>query len=167
MCNLVADEGSANTVVAVVTWRSGEAGTLHSLSLLSMDGGAHWRRLTGEIVIGELETTAGKLYATDYDTDSIDDARSHHLVVSTDALHTWRELRPASIVATDSFFGFQLGPAAGELIAASYHDSVWRTVDDGLHWTQIRAPAVQTNLYRWLPQTGASGCSAHGLERRW
>jgi len=154
-CSLVADQHATNMLIAGFSWGAGANNTLRAISLLSTDSGATWRTMNSEAVVSDLATVAGKTYAILYDTiaPTLDEG-SMQLVVSTDGLRTWRRLRPAQLISTDSFFDFRLGPQPGELIGASYQDSLWRTVDNGASWSQITAPTDQTSLFRWLPQTG-------------
>lgn len=155
-CSLVADQHATNMLIAVISWGAGANNTLRAISLLSTDSGVTWRKLGGEVVVSDEATVADTTYAILYDTNALPTMGegSMQLVVSTDGLRTWRRLRPAQLVITDSFFDFRLGPQPGELIGASYQDSLWRTVDNGASWSQITAPADQTNLFTWLPQTG-------------
>lgn len=154
-CSLVADQHATKMLIAVISWGAGANDTLRAISLLSTDGGVTWRKMPSEAVVSDLATIAGKTYAILYDTSAptIDES-SVQLVVSADGLHTWRRLRPAQLVTTDSFFDFRLGPQPGELMGATYQDSLWRTVNDGASWSRISAPTDQINLFRWLPQVG-------------
>jgi hypothetical protein len=88
-CELVPDEGSANTLVAVISWGSGEAGTLRSISLISTDSGAYWRRLAGDAQILQLATASGKTYAIIHNTDDTAAAQQPDgFVVSVDGLRS-------------------------------------------------------------------------------
>lgn len=152
-CRLLADQGVSNALAAVISWGSGEAGTLRSISLISTDGGAHWRKLAGEIVVGEMETVAGTTFAILYDTTTPALGEgSMQLVASTDALRTWHTTRPAHLDTNDSFFDFHLGSTAGEIVGATYQNTLWRSADNGVSWSRIATPDQQTTLSAWLPQ---------------
>lgn len=156
-CSLIPDQDATNALVATITWGSGEAGTLRSVSLYSSDGGSHWYRLPGEMLALHLASMAGKTYAILCDTTVTATAGegSNEVVVSTDGMHTWRSIRPAGLSPDDSFFSVQLGPTPGELVAASYRNTLWRSTDGGASWNQIATPDEQTELVTWLPQAGA------------
>jgi hypothetical protein len=152
-CGLDADQRAANVVIAVIDWGAGADNTLRSISLISTDSGVSWRQLPGEIAVSDEATVAGETYAILYDTTTPTlDEGSMWLVVSTDALRTWHATRPPRLDLNDGFFGFQLGAAEGEIVAASYNNTLWRTTDDGANWSQITTPDQQTTLFTWLSQ---------------
>lgn len=153
MCTLVADQGSASALVAVVTWGSGEAGTLRSTSLISSDSGAHWRTLAGEMQLMEVGSEAATTYAILHDaTDPA--ALPSGLVVSVDGLRTWQAINPPNLPVNDSIFQFWLGPAPGELVAASIQNTLWRSDDAGTSWTRLPTPNMQTGLGAWVAGMG-------------
>lgn len=152
-CELVPDEGSANTLVAVISWGSGEAGTLGSISLISTDSGAHWRRLPGDAQVMQLATASGKTYAIIHNTDDAATARQPDgFVVSTDGLRSWRAENPAHLADRAPFVEFWLGASANDLLAATYENTLWRSADGGATWSRIPTPNQQTDLAAWLPQ---------------
>ena len=157
-CELVPDQGSATALAAVISWGSGEAGTLRSLTMLSLDSGAHWRRLPGDLQTLQLASASGKTYAifnnTDETAETAPSTQSDGLVVSADGLRTWRVERPAQITDRAPFFQFWLGASANDLLAAAYENTLWRSTDGGAHWSRIPTPNQQTDLAAWLPQAG-------------
>ncbi len=152
-CALVADQGSATSLAAVITWGSGEAGTLRSISELSADGGADWYALQGDMQLQVLATMKGRTYAILHDTANAA-TPGPGLVMSVDGLRTWQAINPPGKSAQDSIFQFWLGPSAGDLAAASIQDTLWHSENAGASWTQLPTPDAQTSLGAWLPQMG-------------
>lgn len=154
-CTLVADQGSVSALVAGIMWGSGEAGTLRSMSLISADSGVHWRALPGEMQVMEVGSVPGKTYAILHDTAAAAPAAQQSgLMVSVDGLHTWRAIRPATLPANDALFQFWLGPAVGDLAAATVQNTLWHSDDAGASWSRLSTPDRQTSLGAWLPRVG-------------
>jgi len=152
-CSLEADQGSASTLAAVLTWGSGAAGTLRSTSLISRDSGAHWRGLPGAVKVGEVGTVSGLMYALLADT-AAPTAPPPALVVSRDRRHTWQPISPPGLAAHDAIFQFWLGHAASDVVAASVHNTLWSSHTAGASWSPVPTPPMQTGLGSWLPKTG-------------
>ncbi|HET9110508.1 MAG TPA: hypothetical protein VFN78_06770 [Ktedonobacterales bacterium] len=136
-CSLVADETSARSLVATLSWGSGEAGTLQDASVYSSDGGAHWSHAP---VIAEIATSAASAIAL----------MGRGLAVSADGFRTWRVLPSAPLASGDSFFHFWVAANSSTLLAASYNNTLWRTDDLGAQWTKVPTPNGQTSLVVWL-----------------
>jgi hypothetical protein len=141
-CSLIADEASARSLAATISWGSGEAGTLQDAGMYSSDGGAHW---THAPVMAEFSTTSAGAIAL----------MGRGLAMSTDGFRNWRVLPSAPLANGDSFFRFWLAPIGSTLIAASYNGALWRTDDLGAHWTQVPTPDEQTSLAVWLSASHA------------
>lgn len=152
-CTLVADQADPRTLVAVFSWGSGADGSLRSMSYISADGGAHWQALPGDIQTMEVATASATTYAILIDTAASPAAQQSGLVVSGDRLRSWHALRPASL-DRDSFFRFWLDPSSSMLLAATYHNTLWRTADVGASWSQVSTPNTQSGLGAWLPRLG-------------
>lgn len=152
-CTLVADQGSASALAAVITWGSGEADTLRSISQMSTDGGAHWHAVQGEVAVGEVGSVTGRTYALLRDMAN-PAAQPSGLVVSVDGLRTWQAINPPGLLAHDSVFEFWLGPSAGDLAAASGQNTLWHSEDAGASWMRLPTPDAQTPLGAWLPRMG-------------
>jgi hypothetical protein len=152
-CRLIVGQGSATSLAAVITWGSGEAGTLRSISEMSTDGGADWHALPGDMGLQELGTVTGKTYALLHDTANAA-ALPSGLVVSMDGLRTWQAINPPGLPSNDSIFQFWLGPSASDLAAASIQNTLWRSGDGGATWMRLPTPVTQIPLGAWLPSMG-------------
>ena len=148
-CELVADASNASALAAIVSWGSGEAGTLRSATLISTDGGAHWSRVSGDMQLLAMASQAATTYAVLHDTTSPLSSQPISLVASTDGLHTWRSISPSGLADGDSIFAFWLRPSSTEIIAASTEDTLWRSTDGGAHWTHINSPHMQVSEAIW------------------
>lgn len=148
-CELAADESDPRALAAIVSWGSGEAGTLRSASLVSTDGGTHWSRVSGDMQLMAMASQSATTYAILHDTASPLSSQPISLVASTDGLHTWRSISPSGLAAGDSIFAFWLRPASREMIAASTEDTLWRSTDGGAHWTRINSPHMQVSEAIW------------------
>lgn len=151
-CMLVADQTSAQGLMADLSWGCGECGTLRDMTLYSADGGLQWRRLAGYYQPQEFTSFSGGIVAILNDTETTSSSDVINLVVSSDGFQTWRAIRPDALAANDSFFRFWLAPDGSSLIASSYNNTLWRTTDLGATWTQIPTPDEQTGLATWLSQ---------------
>lgn len=153
MCTLVADQMDPRTLGAVLMYGSGEAGTLHSVSALSGDGGASWHAVPGDTQLAEVATTGGTTYAIVRNiTGGTAGAGGGPpgIAISADGLRTWRDARPSGLAANDSFFQFWLNPATREMLAASGANTLWRSGDGGASWTRLHTPDMQVTLGVWL-----------------
>lgn len=150
-CTLVADQADTRTLVAVFSWGAGADGSLRSMSYVSTDGGAHWRPLPGDIQTMEVATAGTTTYAILDDTAASPADQQSSLVVSGDGLRSWHAFRPGSL-GNDSFFRFWLDPASGTLLAATYHNTLWRTTEAGASWSQVSTPDSQSGITAWLPR---------------
>ncbi len=154
-CTLVADEGDPRSVVAGFNWGSGEAGTLRSISYVSTDGGTQWRPLPGEVQTIEIGSVGGKTFAILNDTSAGPSAQPPpELVVSTDGLRSWHANRPAGLDSRDGFFRFWVSPATGELLAATYDNTLWLSDNAGGSWSHVSTPDMQIGFAAWLSQPG-------------
>ena len=153
-CALVGDEGDSRSLAAIITWGSGEAGTLRSASLISHNAGAQWSRLPGELAVSAFGTQGQTTFAILDDTAAAPSSTQtpFDMVASTDGLRTWRSVRPASLATDDALFTLWLRPSSAEIVAASLQHTWWHSMDAGAHWTRLtNAPGMQIALGAWLP----------------
>ena len=152
-CGLTADQTGTSALMAMITWGSGEAGTLRTASLYSADGATHWTSLSGYIQTMEFATVPGGAIAIIGDTGGGQVGFSQGFVFSDDGFQSWRSISTHSLPA--QFFHFDIAPGAATLIGSGYNNTLWRSSDLGAHWTQIPTPDQQTGLNAWMPQRGA------------
>lgn len=159
-CALTTDDRDPHTVVVMFTSGAGAAGDLRTISYLSTDGGAQWTRVPGLVGISQIDSAGGQYYAILNDTAADPASQQPQLVMSADGLQTWKELRPASLVAHDALVRFWLDPSRAQLFAAPVNGGLWQTTDAGALWTEVRqsttTPSGQIDLGAWLP-----------LQRQW
>ncbi|MGH2514070.1 MAG: WD40/YVTN/BNR-like repeat-containing protein [Ktedonobacterales bacterium] len=153
LCNLVADANDTHALAAIVSWGSGEAGTLQSATLTSTDGGTHWGRISGDMRLLAMASQGATTYAILHDTAAPSNSPLISLIASTDGLHTWRSIAPPELESGDTIFAFWLRPASTEVIAASIQDTLWRSTDGGAHWARITTPHMQVSEAAWQPTT--------------
>ena len=175
-CGVVADQRDTKAAVFGVTWGSGEAGTLASMSFYTRDGGAHWQQLPDWTRVSAVETDGAHTYAL-IATITLPPTQHYSalltpvspprfsapgpgpgpvyqgysgFVVSSDGLQTWHVLHPGSVASTNTVFQFWQGPASGDLFAATYNGALWHSSDGGAGWTQVSTPVGQVSLGMWL-----------------
>ncbi|HEX8036002.1 MAG TPA: hypothetical protein VF510_19250, partial [Ktedonobacterales bacterium] len=71
-------------------------------------------------------------------------------VVSSDGLHTWRELHPGGLASQGPGFQFWYGPTNGELFAETYNGAFWHSLDGGVSWTLVSTSNWPASIGRWL-----------------
>jgi hypothetical protein len=143
--------------VLEVEWGGGETGTLRALSYVSTDGGAHWRLVPGKTDIHVVDQVGGATFALLVDTTTLDDPSQHAiLVVSHDALRTWRSITPPDLAAYGQVFRFWAQPTTGQLLAATLGaalgPTLWRSEDGGAHWARVPTAKSQIDQALWLPR---------------
>ncbi|MGZ3602567.1 MAG: hypothetical protein ACXWQ5_23830, partial [Ktedonobacterales bacterium] len=173
-CGVLADQHDTKAAVFEVTWGSGEAGTLASMSYYTRDGGAHWQQLPDWTGVSAVDTDGGTTYALITITTppagqpqsallgSVSPPRfcapcsgpgnqeRRAFVVSSDGLQTWRELHPGGVTSGDGVSQFWQGPSSGDMFAATYGGALWHSSDGGASWTKSSMPVGQISLGMWL-----------------
>lgn len=176
-CGMLADQHDTQAAVFGVKW-GGDAGDLAGMSFYTRDGGAHWQQLPGWTITTSVDTDGAHTYAAvnvitppstqqqpppaallagasppRFSAPGLGTGEQFHweLVVSSDGLHTWRELHPGGLApAGGPGFQFWYGPTSGELFAAAYNDTFWQSLDGGVSWTLVRTSNPPVILGRWL-----------------
>lgn len=152
-CSLSPDLGDGQALVASFSWGCGECGTLRTITYFSLDGGAHWRQLAGQLSVGAITQAGGTTYAMLSNTlDVAKASEQSQLVVSTDALRTWHRITPQGLQTSDSIANFWVRPQTGELLVVSAFGTLWRSEDRGQSWLAVAvAPGVrEIQDARWL-----------------
>jgi photosystem II stability/assembly factor-like uncharacterized protein len=149
-CAVIADQTDPRSLALVISWGSGEAGTLVSMAYYSTDGGAHWRPVSNALGLNEISTVLGTTYAIL--RPAMASQGAPWLVISSNGQHSWREIRPTALPSNDGFFRFWVKPSGDQLFAATYNDTLWESDNEGVSWSQVSTPNQQTSLGTWLPQ---------------
>jgi hypothetical protein len=166
-CHLVAATNDSDLLVLEVWWGAGEGGTLRALSYISIDGGAHWRLVAGKMDIRAVDEVDGVTFALLVDTTMLTDPNQHAiLVASRDEMRTWRSIAPPDLAGHDSVFQFWVAPTTGQVLAATYGSTLWRSEDSGARWEPVPTPRSQidqalwiAHAQRWLLCSSATMCS--------
>ncbi len=150
------------------------------LSYYTRDSGQHWQQLPGWTAMSSVETDGATVYALltiitpiagqpqlalfqsafpprlsapgpcPTPQQQFQTQVRSGFMVSTDGLHTWRELHPGGSTAQDPVSHYWHSPTSGDLFAATNSGALWHSPDGGANWTQMSTPGMQIGLGRWL-----------------
>jgi len=152
-CSLVVDEVNPRDVL--LGFSHNPPGNPPDLYYRSTDGGNAWQdipALDGSVVY-QFATHGSAIYALRVETPNSDTATAE-LQASADGMATWHAVDGAIRSGSSSIGQFWLNPYNGVLLATNVPPSssgaaatsstsmvVWRSSDDGTHWSDLKAPA--------------------------
>jgi photosystem II stability/assembly factor-like uncharacterized protein len=115
---------------------------------VTFNGGRTWQQPTGDAAPGgthELATHGGTTYAVRccYAVP----ASAERLMVSRDAMRSWRPVDAAIVAAGQGIDAFFYRSDTGGLLATAFdvntlNRHLWRSTDGGTHWSELPSPAT-------------------------
>lgn len=140
----------------------------------TVDGGATWSKPAGlqdGMFIGMLASAHGQTYAQ-MTSNSPNGDSTTGLYVSRDGMRSWTRIdatlpdtvpNPPQVHDTGKIFEMRVNPTSGEVLAITYADTLWSTVDDGAHWTEVAYPHAVSDAAHTTPLlfVGGPTTSAH------
>ncbi len=148
-CWIVVDSLNPAVAVAMASWAPNGIGPVPNFSadFATFDGGATWRQLGGNpepFLVKQLATRQGTTLAILNSGVGGGDIR---LWVSTDQMRTWQ---PVSGPWGPEGWGnpvVWVNPGSGATLLQTGLDTaqLWQSTDEGQHWTQVKAPALDAN----------------------
>lgn len=141
----------ANNPDNVVIGLGGSANVYTAYALFA--GATQWKSLPRGM--GQFASSNDVFYAIGNLGGSGAKERTYYLYVSTDQMQTWQEVNDAPLIAENlvsakatkwnGVIGVSqvwVQPKTGELLAQTYDGVLWRSSDQGQHWTRIKLPTL-------------------------